>query len=134
MNHHGHAGKRAFQSLGIPHVTNKIPQARMIETGHPHIVLFEFVAAEDDELLRMVVAEHGLHKLFSERSGATGDQHDLFRPIHPWALLIVKQGTYAMLLGSIAKAYRFRFLFSEHLLSIRSSFVESRCSENRNRN
>ena len=87
MHHHGDSSEGTLQTLRVAYVTDKISQAGMIKSPHPHVMLLELVAAEDDQLLRMVVAEHRLHKLFPERSGAARDQHNLFRPIHPWALL-----------------------------------------------
>ncbi len=66
VHHDGYAGKRALQALCIAHVADEIAQAGMIESRRPHVVLFEFVAAEDDELLGMVLAQHHLDKLLAE--------------------------------------------------------------------
>src|ERR1051325_10919408 len=87
MDHYGYTREGTLQALRIPHVADEIAQTRMVESRDPHVMLLKFVAAEDDKLLWMVVAEHGLHKLLSKRPRATGDKHNLFRPIHPWLLL-----------------------------------------------
>ena len=55
----------------------------MIESRRPHIMLLEFVAAEDDELLRMVFAQHHLDELLAERARPARHQHNLFLPVHP---------------------------------------------------
>ena len=54
----------------------------MIEPRNLHIVLLQFVAAENDKLLGMVVPQHELHELLAERAGSARNQHHLFRPIH----------------------------------------------------
>ena len=83
VHHHRHSGKGALQALRIAHVADEVAQAGMIEARRPHIMLLQFVAAEDDELLRMVVAQHHLDELLPERSRPARDQHDLFLPVHP---------------------------------------------------
>ena len=57
----------------------------MIETRDSHIMLLEFIAAEDDELLRMIFAQHEFDEFLAERARAAGDQHNLFRPIDHFA-------------------------------------------------
>jgi len=42
----------------------------VVVAAGPHLVLLEFVAAEDDELPRRVQAEHRVNELLAERPGA----------------------------------------------------------------
>ena len=80
-----------MQALRIAHVADEITQAGMIESRRAHIVLFQFVAAEDDELLRMVFTQHHFDKLLAERSRPPGHQHNLFLPVHPLTPLRVSR-------------------------------------------
>ena len=82
VHHDGDSGKGALQALRVAHIADEVAQAGMIEARRPHVVLLEFVAAEDDELLRMVVAQHQLHELLPERARPARDQHNLFLPVH----------------------------------------------------
>ena len=54
----------------------------MIKPRSPHVMLLEFVTAEDDELLRAVFAQHELDELPAERTRPAGDQYNLFGPVH----------------------------------------------------
>jgi len=82
MNHDRDSRKCAFQTLGITNITDEIAQARMIKPRSPHVMLLEFVTAEDDELLRAVFAQHELDELPAKRTRPAGDQYNLFGPVH----------------------------------------------------
>ncbi len=45
-------------------------------------MLLEFVAAEDHQAFGMIFPQHDLDELLSERTGSTGHQDHLVRPIH----------------------------------------------------
>jgi hypothetical protein len=45
-------------------------------------VLFQFIPAEYDQLLRVIVLQHRLGELLAERAGSPGYQNRLFLPIH----------------------------------------------------
>ena len=49
-------GERPLQPLDIPHVSNEIPQAGMIESRCSHLMLLQLVPAEYHQPLRLVVA------------------------------------------------------------------------------
>jgi hypothetical protein len=50
----------------------------MIKTGSTHIVLLQFVSAEDYQAARMMIAQHDFYEFLSERSRAARYQDDLF--------------------------------------------------------
>jgi hypothetical protein len=58
----------------------------MIETGSTHVVLFQFVPAEDYKLSRAIVPQHDFNKSLTKRARSPGDQDNLLRPIHPMNL------------------------------------------------
>src|ERR1700758_4444971 len=82
MHNHGHAGQRALQPAQVTHITDEITQAGMIESRGPHVVLLEFVAAENDQPLGVILPQHHFDKLPAKRSRPAGDQDNLFRPVH----------------------------------------------------
>ena len=82
VHHNRYAGKSAFQPLRISNISDEIAQAGMIETARPHVMLFQFVATEDDQFFGVVLAQHDFHEFLTERARSTCDQHDLFRPVH----------------------------------------------------
>jgi hypothetical protein len=88
MDDNGNSRHRAVQVLHVAYVANEIPQAGVVESACPHFVLLEFIPAEDDQLLRAVLAQHNLYKLLPERTRSPGHQYRLLRPIHetstPW--------------------------------------------------
>ena len=83
MHHDAYPGQGALQALRVAHVPDEVAQAGMIEARRPHVMLLELVAAEDDELLRMVITQHHLGELLSERTCPARDQDHLFLPVHP---------------------------------------------------
>ena len=48
--HHDRHARQARSSGRIPHVAKEIAQAGMIEARRPHVMLLQFVPAEDDQL------------------------------------------------------------------------------------
>jgi len=81
-DHDRDSRKSTLQPLRITHVTDEISQARMIKSRNPHVMLFEFVAAEDNQLFA-----GGIHAALVRRTSARKipshpDQYDLFRPVH----------------------------------------------------
>src|ERR1700722_5824842 len=82
MNYDSDPGKGALQALRVPHIADEITQAGPVKSGNTHVVLFKFVTAEDDQLLRAVFAQHQFDELSSERPRPAGDQYDLFGPVH----------------------------------------------------
>ena len=49
----------------------------MIQSGGAHVVLLQFVAAEDYQALGVILPQHHFDKFLAERTGAAGDQNDL---------------------------------------------------------
>src|SRR6266851_5510265 len=82
MHHNRHTRQRALQPLHVPNVSNEIPQAGMIESRRSHLMLLQLIPAENDQPLRLIVAQHDLHKLLPERPRSTRDQYRFLRPIH----------------------------------------------------
>ena len=72
----------ALQPGRIAHVSDKIAQTGVVKAGSPHIVLLQFIAAENHQPLRMIFPQHDVDEFLPERTRAAGDQYFLFRPIH----------------------------------------------------
>ena len=66
VHYNRNAGKGAPQPVSVPNIADKVPQPGIIEARRLHLMLFQLVAAENDQLARAVVAEHNFHKLLSE--------------------------------------------------------------------
>jgi hypothetical protein len=49
---------------GITHVADKVAQAGVIEAAGAHVMLLQFVAAEDDQPLGVILAQHDLDEFF----------------------------------------------------------------------
>ena len=73
MHHHRDARKRTLQAAGIAHVADEIAQAGMVEAGGAHVMLLEFVAAENHQPLGVIFPQHDLDELLPERSRAARD-------------------------------------------------------------
>jgi hypothetical protein len=58
MDHNVHAVHRAHQAFAVADIADEITQRGVVEPAHAHLVLLEFVAAEDDDLLRLVFLQH----------------------------------------------------------------------------
>jgi hypothetical protein len=54
----------------------------MIKARSAHLVLFQLVTAENDQLCWLVFAQHNIDELFSKRAGSTGNENNFVRPIH----------------------------------------------------
>ncbi len=57
MHHQVDPVHGAHQAVLIPHVANKVADAIVVEPGHAHFVLLQFIAAENDDLLRLIVIQ-----------------------------------------------------------------------------
>ena len=73
MDDNVNPGHRPAETICIAYITDEETQAGIIEPADPHLVLFEFVAAEDDQFLGLALAQHGRSELFAEGAGAAGD-------------------------------------------------------------
>ncbi len=74
----------ADESLPVAHIADEIAQAFVVEPAHLHFMLFQLVAAEDDDLLRLLLLEQNFCKLLAEGPGPAGDEHCLIFPIHEY--------------------------------------------------
>src|SRR5581483_11228588 len=85
MYHDSYPRQSTIEAGTIADVADEISQTRIVEPGSLHVVLLQFITAENDELLRPVIAQHYLGEFLPERAGSTSDQHYLFSPIHLWS-------------------------------------------------
>ena len=88
MHHVVHAVERPVHAFTVAHIADEIAQRRMIVAVHFHLVLLQLVAAEDDQLGRVVLAQHHLDKFLAKRPGATGNQNNFILPIHNFSLTL----------------------------------------------
>ncbi len=72
----------AQQAVAVAHVADEIAQGWMRKSGHAHLVLLEFIAAEDDDLLRFFFFQQDFSKLLAKRARPTGDENYFIFPIH----------------------------------------------------
>jgi hypothetical protein len=80
----------APERLFVAHVADKIAHARIARLGKAlaHVELLELVAAEDDQLLRLVTPQHGFDEFIAERACAASKQNDfVIDDFHAVALL-----------------------------------------------
>ena len=84
MDDHVHAVEGAVEPVAVADVADKEAQVAMPLLGEEvaHLKLLQLVAAEDDQLLRPVVAEHDLRELLAEGAGPPGDEHRTRLPVH----------------------------------------------------
>ena len=75
------ASERPFEPFRIAHVANEITQVGMVEAAGPHLMLLQFIAAQNHQFVRPVLAQHDLDKFFAKRPGAAGDQYRFLRPV-----------------------------------------------------
>ena len=85
-----HAVHRADEPLAVADVANEIAQGRMVEFAHLHFVLFQLVAAEDDDLLRLFLGKQRLCELLAEGSCPTCDEDDLIFPVHDFSYMSLR--------------------------------------------
>ena len=57
-------------------------ERRIVISINTHLMLFQFIPAEDDNFCRMVFFQHDLNKFLAKRTGPAGHQYDLIIPIH----------------------------------------------------
>jgi hypothetical protein len=60
MDNNIHAMHGADEAFAVAHVADEIAQARVVESADLHFVLFQLVAAEDDDLLRLFLFKQDL--------------------------------------------------------------------------
>ena len=77
MDDNRHAGESPFQPLRVAHIAEKIPETGMIKPRRPHLMLLQFIAAEDNQFLRPVLAQHDFHKLLAKGTRPPGHEHNL---------------------------------------------------------
>lgn len=77
-----HTVHRADKPLAVAHIADKIAQRGMVESLHAHFMLFQLVAAEDDDFPRLFFLEQGLRELLAEGTCSTSDEHNLIFPVH----------------------------------------------------
>ncbi|MPN26660.1 hypothetical protein SDC9_174085 [bioreactor metagenome] len=66
MDNHINAFKCAVQTFFIADIADEVAQGRVFVAGHTHLMLFELIAAVDNDLGRMILFEHHLNKFFTE--------------------------------------------------------------------
>ena len=74
-----HAIHGASQAVDVTDVTDEIPNARIVETVGPHLMLLELVPAKDDEFPDRFLKDD-LSELLAEGARATGNQHRAILP------------------------------------------------------
>ena len=84
-----HPVQGAHEALAVAHVADEVAQVRLVESHHLHLVLFQLIAAEDDDLLRLFLFQQDLGELLAERACAAGDEDDLVFPVHVYSVLRV---------------------------------------------
>ena len=77
-----HAVEGAPQALLIAHVADKIAQVGVVETRLAHLVLLQFVAAEDDHLGRLIFVQQDADEFLAKRAGSAGHQNNFIFPVH----------------------------------------------------
>ncbi len=82
MHHEVDALKGAPQTSRVADVADEVAQTGVIEACLAHLMLFLLVAAEHDQLGRLVFLQHHLDKFLSKRTGTAGHQNDFILPIH----------------------------------------------------
>jgi hypothetical protein len=78
VNNDVDAIERPVEPVAVAHVADEVADAGVLRVGEhlPHVVLLELVAAEDDQLPRLMVPEHMLHELDAEGAGTAGNEND----------------------------------------------------------
>jgi len=74
-----HAIHGPSEAVPIADVPDEVPDARVIESVRPHLVLFELVAAEDDEFPNRLLQDD-LGELLAEGSRAARNQDSSILP------------------------------------------------------
>ena len=58
----------------------------MVEPMHLHLMLLQLIAAEDDDLFRLLFFKEGLRKFLSKGTCAAGNENDFIFPVHDCSL------------------------------------------------
>ena len=74
MNDNIDAVKSTLEAWEVADITNEITNTWII-VFFCHVMLFELVAAEDDDFLRPGFLEEKFNKVFAEKAGSSGDEH-----------------------------------------------------------
>src|SRR6185295_8754646 len=82
MHNNVHTVHRSQKSFAVAHITNEIPHGWMIISMHFHLVLLQFIPAEDDDFLRLFFLQGDLCKLLAKRTSPARDKNSLIFPIH----------------------------------------------------
>jgi hypothetical protein len=75
VDNHIYFSHRANETIFIPDITNKITKRGIIKAAHPHIVLFEFISAENYKFIGVKIPKHDFDELFAKRSRTPGYQN-----------------------------------------------------------
>src|SRR5581483_9926086 len=87
VNHYSNPGECPLKALRIANIADEISQAGMVEPRGAHIVLLQFIAAEDDEFLRTILSEHQVHEFLAKGARSTRNEDNLVCPVHSACLL-----------------------------------------------
>ena len=80
VDHDIDAAHRPPHAVDVADVAEEVAEAGMIEAAGEHLVLLQLVAAEDDDLAGMVVAEEDFDALLAEGTGSAGNQDRTLLP------------------------------------------------------
>ena len=81
MDDHIHAGKCHPKTFRVPDIANKVPEVGLVQTRNTHLMLLQFIAAQDDEFLGVKISKHDPREHLSERTGSPRDQHCALTPV-----------------------------------------------------
>ena len=82
MHHNIHAVHGAQQPVAVAHITDEVAQGRVIVARHAHFMLFEFIAAEDNDLFGLFFCQQHFDEFFTEGTCAAGDEYNFVCPVH----------------------------------------------------
>ena len=60
----------------------------MVEPMHLHLMLLQLIAAEDDDLFRLLLFKESLRKFLSKGTCAAGNENNFIFPVHKIPLYI----------------------------------------------
>jgi hypothetical protein len=78
----GNARESPMQPRCVANIAQKITQAGVVEAGTAHVMLLQFIAAQNHQSSGMVLPQHDLDELPAKRTRSPGNQNFLFGPIH----------------------------------------------------
>ena len=76
VNDHVDSLACALQPLEIANISEKEANPIVFDRLR-HLILLQLVATEDDDLMRLVLREHGTYELRPKRAGSTGHEDSL---------------------------------------------------------